>query len=227
MYPNRPIGVQARQGIKTITPAYPLVGNLPWIYSIISKRTRILDEIYRLQHTQAQGGQPFTLTFPALGGRVTVINNPAYLHHVQKTNFDNYPKGPDQRRIMADVLGIHGIFASDGEIWLKQRKLASQIFSVNNFRTHVQSTVVQEIEILDKLLEDTCRTQTCINFPDVMFRFTLNSFALMAFAADMNCLPPSVEGLSIPNEFAMSFDFAQMVMDHRIFSLVPKWSEWL
>lgn len=128
---------------------------------------------------------------------------------------------------MCDVLGVHGIFASDGAIWLKQRKLASQIFSVNNFRNHVQSTVVKETQILDNLLQDASTKATLVNFPDTMFRFTLNSFALMAFDADIDCLPTKVEGLQIPNEFATSFDYAQMVMDHRILMLLPKWSEWL
>lgn len=144
-----------------------------------------------------------------------------------QTNFDNYPKGPDQQRIMADVLGIHGIFASDGPSWLKQRKLAAQIFSVNNFRNHVQSTVIREVQILDQLLLDASKKDTSVNFPDTMFRFTLNSFALMAFDADIDCLPTKVKGLAIPNEFASSFDYAQMVMDHRIFALLPKWAEYL
>ncbi|PWN86887.1 cytochrome P450 [Acaromyces ingoldii] len=225
-YPDRPPGVQSRKGIVAVTPAYALVGNLPWIVSIIRQRTRILDEVYRLQNEQAPGGKPFTLTFPALGGRVTVINNPAYLQYIQKTNFDNFPKGPDQRRIMCDVLGIHGIFASDGAIWLKQRKLATHIFSFNNFRTHVQSTVVREVHTLDALLQDASHKQAPVNLPDTMFRFTLNSFAWMAFDADVDCLPSRVEGLAVPNEFASSFDYAQMVMDHRIFALLPKWSEW-
>lgn len=225
-YPNRMVGTTTRKNIHNVTPAYPLIGNLTWILSIITQRTRLLDEIFRLQKEQGKGGMPFTLTFPALGGRVTIINNPAYIQHVQKTNFDNYPKGPDQQRMMADVLGAHGIFASDGEVWLKQRKLAAQIFSVNNFRTHVQSTVIREVRILDQLLLDASSKNATINFPDTMFRFTLNSFALMAFDADIDCLPTSVEGLAIPNEFATSFDYAQMVMDHRIFALLPKWSEY-
>lgn len=128
---------------------------------------------------------------------------------------------------MSDVLGVHGIFATDGATWLKQRKLAAQIFSVNNFRNHVQSTVVREVQILDQLLLDASRKGTKVNFPDTMFRFTLNSFALMAFDADIDCLPTNVEALAIPNEFASSFDYAQMVMDHRILALFPKWAEYL
>lgn len=225
-YPNSLVGTKRRKNIIVAQPAYPIVGNLTWILDILAQRTRLLDEIYRLQTTQAKGGMPFTMTFPALGGRVTVINNPAYIQHVQKTNFDNYPKGPDQQRIMNDVLGVHGIFASDGDIWLKQRKLASNIFSFNNFRTHVQNTVVREIQTLDTLLQPACQTNVKVNFPDTMFRFTLSSFSLMAFDADIKCLPTKVEGLQIPNQFATNFDFAQEVMDHRIFALLPKWSEY-
>lgn len=226
IYHDRPPGVRSRKSTINITPAYPLVGNLPWILSIVTQRTRILDEIYRLQNEQAPGGKPFTMTFPTLGGRVTVVNNPAYVQHIQKTNFNNYPKGPDQQRIMGDVLGVHGIFASDGQIWQKQRKLASHIFSIANFNTHVQSTIITEINTLESLLQDASEKRTKVNFPDVMFRFTLNSFALMAFDADVHCLPDKVEGLQIPNEFATSFDYAQMVMDHRIFTLLPKFCEW-
>lgn len=86
LYPNRPIGVKARKGIKEIGPAYPLVGNLPWILSIIRQKARLLDEIYRVQTEEVSNGQPFTIAFPALGGRVTVINSPAYLQHVQKAS---------------------------------------------------------------------------------------------------------------------------------------------
>lgn len=128
---------------------------------------------------------------------------------------------------MSDVLGVHGIFASDGAIWSQQRKLAAQIFSVNNFRNHVQSTVIREVQVLDKLLIDASQKGVKVNFPDTMFRFTLNSFAIMAFDADIDCLPTKAEGLDIPNEFATNFDYAQMVMDHRIFALFPKWAEYL
>lgn len=90
-YPNRMVGTKSRKGIRHVTPAYPLVGNATWILSIIFQRTRLLDEIYRLQKEQGSGGMPYTLTFPALGGRVTVINNPAYIKHVQKVGVIRRP----------------------------------------------------------------------------------------------------------------------------------------
>jgi len=69
---------------------------------------------------------------------VTVVNHPLYIMWAQKTNFENYEKGPSFRNAMADVMGHHGIFVADGEPWKRQRKMASNIFSVGNFRSHVQ-----------------------------------------------------------------------------------------
>ena len=228
LYPDRPIGVKSRSSLATYRPAYPLVGSLKFILDVSFKKTRFLDEVLRIQQDVGRGGQPFTISFPALGGRVTVINNPAYIQHVQKTNFENYPKGPDFRANMSDVLGPHGIFVVDGSPWYTQRKLASHIFSVGNFNSHVQDVVMHSVQTkLDPLLMDLASRNQWVAFPDLMFRFTLSSFAYMAFNADLQCLPANVDGLAIKNEFASNFDYAQNVMDHRFFSVQPTWTEWL
>ncbi len=116
----------------------------------------------------------------------------------------------------------HGIFAADGEVWKKQRKMASHIFSVGNFRTHVQKTVQNDLGILRKLLDDASKSGSAVNLPDVFFRFTLDTFGEMAFSADLNCLPTEVAGLKKSVAFADAFDFAQTVMNERFFN--PLWS---
>lgn len=50
-------------------------------------------------------------------------------------NFENYVKGPRAIEVSRDLLG-HGIFNSNGEQWRWQRKSASLIFNVKNFRDH-------------------------------------------------------------------------------------------
>lgn len=60
-YPDRMVGTKSRKNIHTVTPAHPLIGNLTWILNIITQRTRLLDEIYRLQKEQAIGGCPLHL----------------------------------------------------------------------------------------------------------------------------------------------------------------------
>lgn len=50
-------------------------------------------------------------------------------------NFENYIKGPEFHGAMNDLFG-NGIFNANGEHWKYQRKTASHIFNVKNFRDH-------------------------------------------------------------------------------------------
>lgn len=117
IYHDRPIGVHSakgRPGILCFEPAYPLVGSLPFILRIATRKTTMLVEILQCQSGPASGGKPFTISFPAMGGRMTVLNNPGYLQYVQKKNFHNFPKGHLQRKHFGDMLGVQGIFVADG-----------------------------------------------------------------------------------------------------------------
>lgn len=62
-------------------------------------------------------------------------------------------------------------------------------FSVNNFRTHVQDTVHHDISVFLKLANDISSRRAQVNLPDIFFRFTLDTFGIMAFGADLECLP--------------------------------------
>lgn len=48
-------------------------------------------------------------------------------------NFENYIKGPEFHASLNDLFG-DGIFNANGEEWKYQRKTASHIFNVKNFR---------------------------------------------------------------------------------------------
>lgn len=223
--PDRYIFVSHRKGIKEVPGALPLIGNLLFLLDIAAKRRRFLDEFLRMQKSIGAGGMPWAATFPYLGGRVTSINRPEYIRWVQKTNFENYIKGSFFQKSMGDVMSLHGIFVADGEIWRKQRKMASHIFSVGNFRTHVQNTIHRDLAILNKLFRDASSKNTELNLPDLFFRFTLSSFSLMAFSADIKCLPSNVGDLSKVVEFAANFDYAQRVMDERFVDPLARFTE--
>lgn len=215
-----------RRGIKEVPGALPLVGNLFFLLEIASKKKRFLDEFLHQQRTIGKGGMPWAATFPYLGGRVTSINRPEYIRWVQKTNFENYVKGADFRRNMGDVMSPHGIFVADGDIWKKQRKMASHIFSVGNFRTHVQNTIQRDLGTVNTLFRDASSKRMQINLPDLFFRYTLSSFSLMAFSADIKCLPEKVEALAESVEFATNFDYAQRVMDERFVDPLARFTEY-
>ncbi|EPQ32060.1 uncharacterized protein PFL1_00258 [Pseudozyma flocculosa PF-1] len=213
--PDRYIFSSHRDGIPELPEVWPILGNLKFLLDVKSKRITLLNAALKYQRQVGKGGMPWGATFPALGGRITMINRPEYIRWVQKTNFENYIKGADFSRAMGDVMSTHGIFVADGEIWKKQRKMASHIFSVGNFRTHVQSTIQRDLATLNSLARDASSKNTQVNLPDLFFRFTLSSFSLMAFSAEIGCLPPAVEELSKAVKFADDFDYAQRVMDER------------
>ncbi|KDN47759.1 cytochrome P450 [Tilletiaria anomala UBC 951] len=227
IYHDRPIFVTSRPELPKVTPAYPLVGNLPELLRNLwhdpKRQYGMLHLMDSFQKQFGKGGMPFTMTAPgaSFGGRTVAINRPEYIQWAQKTNFENYEKGYHFRKNMQDVLSEHGIFAADGQVWKKQRKMASHIFSVGNFRTHVQKTVQSDLELLMKLAKDAADSGTRLNLPDVMFRFTLDTFGEMAFNANLNCLPTETKGLQEEVPFATAFDFAQQVMVERFFD--PFW----
>ncbi|UZJ55187.1 hypothetical protein CBS101457_004507 [Exobasidium rhododendri] len=225
-YPDRLVGTHARPEIKTVRGALPLLGNTKWILKVSLKQIRVLDEFLRIQREDGAGGQPITMTFPALGHRAILINRPEYIHFCQKTEFDHFVKGEHFLRCFQDVLGAHGIFVADGEVWKKQRKMASHIFSVGNFKTYVQETIQKDVGTLISLMDDAAATNVPVNLSDVFFRFTMSSFSQMAFSADLECLPTKVKGLEIRNEFADAFDYAQLVVDNRFVDVMPQFFEW-
>ena len=225
-YPDRLVGTAPRKEVRTAAGGWPLIGHTVWILKISLKKARFLDEILRLQREDGPGGQPVTMTVPALGRRLLLLNRPEYIHFCQKTEFENFVKGKDFLRCFQDVLGAHGIFVADGEVWRKQRKMASHIFSVGNFKSYVQETIQHDVGTLVSLMDDAQTRKTSIYLPDVFFRFTMSSFSQMAFSADLKCLPAKVEGLKVRNEFADAFDYAQLVVDNRFVDIMPLFFEY-
>lgn len=107
---------------------WPLLGSLP---GLIEQRDRMHEWI--TENLRACGGTYQTCIFavPFLAkkqGLVTVTCDPKNLEHMLKTRFDNYPKGPTWQSVFHDLLG-QGIFNSDGDTWLFQRKTAALEFT--------------------------------------------------------------------------------------------------
>lgn len=154
-----------------------------------------------------------------------MFNRPEYIEYIQKTNFANYPKGAIFRNAMADVLGHTGIFVADGDTWKTQRKMASHIFSVNQFRTLVQGVVHNELQTVSALMRSISQSESgIVTLPEVFFRYTLSSFAKMAFSADLGCLRGDVACLKEAVPFAVAFDAAQDHINSRFTR--PGWQLW-
>jgi cytochrome P450 len=87
---------------------------------------------------QAYGGAVCLKIGPA---RVYLISHPDYVRHILVKNAANYWKGPILRGVKL-IIG-EGLFASDGALWKRQRRLMSPTFSHQRLRGMV--TVMTDV----------------------------------------------------------------------------------
>lgn len=220
-YHNRTISAKPPRKELYCPPALPLIGHTR---DIMKHSDRILDWFWEMSRKH-----PIGFSVSILGtsvGQMNIVHRPEYIEYVQKTNFENFEKGLEFKNRFADLLGQNGIFNSDGHVWKAQRKMASHIFSVYQFRTWVQTVVHRELDsvigILDALTEGKSRSSPAtLELPDLFFRYTLSSFGKMAFGKDIDCLGPDPSCLHEDVEFSKAFDFVQMVIEKRF--RLPAW----
>jgi cytochrome P450 len=120
-----------------------------------------------------------------------------------------------------DLLGV-GIFNSDGHQWNVQRKLASQIFHVKNFRDFFMDIFREESVLLLLIFEKFAQSGKIFDLYDLFGRFTLDSFARIGFGVELKLLQKYLDGDQSPVPFAVAFDRAQSVTQKRFFN--PVWN---
>ncbi|CAN6284313.1 unnamed protein product [Urochloa humidicola] len=114
-----------------------------------------------------------------------------------------------------DFLG-RGIFNSDGDQWLWQRKAASNEFSKRSQRKFIVDTVRFEVvERLLPLLDRACRDGRTLDMQHVFECFTFDSICHLAFGDDPACLSldlaaeEAAEGGTAAVQFMRAFDYVQ------------------
>lgn len=202
-YPDRAIGTSPRPDLKG-PKGLPLIGNT--LHEVMHRGERLECMLKEIEVY----GQPSTITILGMG-RIIHISKPEWLEHVQKTNFKNYVRGSLFNNLVRDVLG-GGIFNADGDLWKVQRKSASHVFTVNNFKETIGAVLKEELKELREILEKRAESGEEFDLQNLYYRFTLSSFMKMAFSEDIGCLSRPED----PVPFAESFDYAQGVLDKRL-----------
>ena len=77
-----------------------------------------------------------------------VSTNPDFIQHVLQKNHRNYPKSPLHFKHLAHYLG-NGLLTSDGEYWLRQRRLIQPGFH----RKRLEILTVKMQEVIDEFIE--------------------------------------------------------------------------
>ncbi|KQK10207.1 cytochrome P450 94B3 [Brachypodium distachyon] len=192
---------------------YPILGTLP---HFVKNQDRFLE--WSTAVMQSSPVHTMSFKVPGLtGGAITA--DPACVEHILKTNFGNYPKGELTVSMLEDFLG-HGIFNSDGEQWLWQRKAASYEFSKRSLRNFVVDAV--RFEVLERLLPLLSRAELdgqTLDVQDVLERFAFDNICRVAFGEDPACLG---EESMASGEFMSAFNDAQNTIMARFMS-PAKW----
>ncbi|XP_057495746.1 cytochrome P450 86A8-like [Actinidia eriantha] len=183
---------------------WPLLGSLP---GLIENSDRMHEWI--ADNLRACGGtyQTCICAIPFLArkqGHVTVTCDPRNLEHILKTRFDNYPKGPTWQAVFHDLLG-QGIFNSDGDTWLFQRKTAALEFTTRTLRQAMARWVSRAIKQRFCPVLETARLKAePVDMQDLLLRLTFDNICGLAFGKDPQTLTPGLP----ENRFAASFDRA-------------------
>ncbi|KAI3891237.1 hypothetical protein MKW98_007542 [Papaver atlanticum] len=134
----------------------------------------------------------FTEVFTSLGRGSFFVDGPIFsnlkyfvtCHHqnieyILKTNFNNFPKGPDFKQVFSP-LG-DGIFNADSESWRVQRRMAHTAFISAEFKNLISNISRQVVEDqLVPLLVHVAKTGSTIDLQEVCSRF--------AFDVNMNAI---------------------------------------
>lgn len=185
---------------------YPLVGSLPILFM---NRRRIHD--WMAANLRSTGGaatyQTSTICLPFLArkqGFYTVTCHPKNIEHILRTRFDNYPKGPTWQTAFHDLLG-QGIFNSDGETWLIQRKTAALEFTTRTLRQAMNRWVNRTIRTrLWRILDKAATYNTPVDLQDLLLRLTFDNICGLTFGKDPETLSPDLP----ENPFSIAFDSA-------------------
>ncbi|RXH70477.1 hypothetical protein DVH24_013223 [Malus domestica] len=204
---------------------WPVVGSLP---GLIQNVNRMHDWIADNLRACCGTYQTCTCAIPFLArkqGLVTVTCDPKNLEHILKLRFDNYPKGPTWQAVFHDLLG-DGIFNSDGDTWLFQRKTAALEFTTRTLRQAMARWVSRAIELrFCPILETAQNEAKPVDLQDLLLRLTFDNICGLAFGKDPQTLAPGLP----ENEFANAFDRATEATLQRFIlpEIIWKFKKWL
>lgn len=116
---------------------------------------------------------------------VVITRDPRNVKYMLKTKFDSFVKGVTFHTIGLDLLG-DGIFNVDGDLWFKQRKTASQMFTANRFKQHIWKVVRKNCDKVISLLRAS--QEPTVDIFNVLNRFTLDSIGEIGFGTDIGSL---------------------------------------
>ncbi|KFK40984.1 hypothetical protein AALP_AA2G070000 [Arabis alpina] len=175
---------------KPLVTNWPVLGMLP---GLILQVPRIYDWI-----TEVLEATDMTFCFkgPWLSGTdILATVDPANIQYILSSNFVNYPKGIESKKIF-EVLG-DSIFNVDSELWEDMRSSSHAIFSHQEFQKISVSTTISKLKQgLVPILENAIKKNILVDLQDLFRRFMFDTSSILMTGYDPKCLSiemPKVE----------------------------------
>ncbi|KAH7291656.1 hypothetical protein KP509_29G026700 [Ceratopteris richardii] len=163
-------------------PAFPFVGSLPFV---LLNRHRMYEWTSELFDRSTILTRKIKLVSSISYSTI----DPQVVHHILKSKFDSYPKGPNFYPFFADLIG-RGIFNCDGSLWRFQRKVASYVFTSASLRDFVVTIVNTEISgrLLPALDASQPHPAEVIDIQMLLTNCMFDITCQFTFGADPACL---------------------------------------
>ncbi len=84
-----------------------------------------------------------------------------------------------------------GIFNSDGQAWQKQRKIASHMFTSRRLKEDMSAVCSKNAKSVIARIKRHAADQRPLDIQDLFFRYTLESFAEIAFGETVGQSKPA------------------------------------
>ncbi|KAI3451070.1 hypothetical protein Pfo_007735 [Paulownia fortunei] len=205
---------------KRVSWNLPLIGMLP---RLLLQVWRIHDSCTEILGRSRRG--TFCFKGPWFSNmEILCTVNPADVHYIMSSNFQNFPKGPRFRE-MFDVLG-EGIFNSDSDSWKQQRRVARALITHQRFHRCLVKINREKVEKgLVPVLEMVCRKNQVIDLQDLFQRLTFDTTCALVTGYDPGCL--SVDLPDVPFSKAMDDAEEAIFMRHVLPERIWKLQRWV
>ncbi|KAI9030243.1 cytochrome P450 [Hyaloraphidium curvatum] len=215
-YSDRAIGTRRRPDLKHAKGAVPILGHTLRVAETLPYRLEALKRDYE------ENGEVFrqTVYMPGVGPLDMVhTTNPQDVETILRDPY-LFVKGNFLHTTVHDFLG-DGIFTSDGARWNNQRKTASHVFNVRNFRDVFSGDFLNEVAALCDHLQKASEMNAVVDLQDLLLRCTLDSFGRLAMGTSFGCIDQvgHVENgkYVLPTvEFMTAFDYLNAVVAERL-----------
>lgn len=138
------------------------------------------------------------------GTSAYVISAPEYAQHILRTNWQNYTKGQEFKRV-ALLLG-NGLVVSEGEFWKKQRRMVQPAFHNNAIGALTGVISAVNVALLERW-EQAARNNDSVNVTRDVSLVALEVVLTAIFGRDYGQVAPHFNILS--DESARDLQFAQ------------------